>query len=174
MGDVTSTGDVAHAMERGHARRTRPALLLLIILTVLIVIVAAGAWITGYRLNFQTASVPVPPPSASPVAVVRSYVSAYNHRDFATMNALYPNMRRFHESYRYRALGTMNDLQITDSRHDVSYGKHSPYWMVGVEVNFTGLRWSDLADQPGHTGWDYNLQRIGPDHAWRIVDQGVG
>lgn len=170
---MTPSADVASAMGQGRARRTRPTLLLLI-LVALIAVIAAGTWVVGYRPNFQTASVPIPPSNASPVTVVRSYVSAYNHRDFATMTALYPSMRRFHQSYRHRALGTMKDLKITGSHHDNTYGKHSPYWTVDVEVNFTGLRWSDISYQPGRNGWTYDLQRIGPDNAWRIVDQGVG
>jgi len=149
-------------------------MVLLLVLVALIAVIAAGTWVVGYRPNFQTASVPIPPSNASPVTVVRSYVGAYNHRDFTTMTALYPSMRSFDQSYRHRALGTMKDLKVTGSRHDGAYGRQSPRWTVGVEVNFTGLRWSDISYEPGHNGWNYDLQRIGPHRAWRIVDEGVG
>ncbi|GAB3914356.1 hypothetical protein GCM10011575_45270 [Microlunatus endophyticus] len=140
----------------------------------MIMICTSGAWAFGYRLNLQTASVGVPAPSASPDDVVRAYVAAYNHRDFDTMNALYPSQRRFHNANRHRALGTMSHLKIIDSHHDTTYGQHSRYWAVDVALDYTHIRGADIGYQPGTNGWTYELQQVGPDHAWRIVDHGVG
>jgi len=81
--------------------RHREWIVLAIILIILIAIRTAGTWAFGYRLNLQTASVPLPAPTASPEDVVRAYVNAYNHRDFDTRNALDPNERSIHHAYRH-------------------------------------------------------------------------
>jgi hypothetical protein len=155
-----------------HSRRSWiPVATILIILAA---ICATGAWASGYRLNLPTASIPVPAPTAGPDDIIRAYVNAYNHRDFDTMNALYPSLRRFHQEYRYRAIGTMSDAKIVGSHHDITHGTHSPYWAVDVTLSYTHMHGVDIGYPPGPNGWTYYLQRIGPDHAWRIVDHGVG
>jgi len=139
-----------------------------------IVICTVGAWAFGYRLNLQTASIRIPAPSASPDDVVRAYVAAYNHRDFDTMNALYPGERRFHDANRHRALGTMSHVKIIDSRQDTSYGEDGDYWAVEVTLDYTHTQGTDISYPPGPNGWTYELEQVGPEHAWRIIDHGVG
>jgi len=156
---------------KSPARWPRRAAVLII---VLIVITTAGAWVFGYRLNIQTATVPIPAANASPETVVRTYVRAYNHRDFDTLAALYPGERRFYQAERHRMLGKMSNLKIVGSHRDTSYGRHSPLWAIDVELNYTGIRGSDIAYQPGPNAWTYDLDRSGPNHAWRIADHGVG
>jgi hypothetical protein len=90
------------------------------------------------------------------------------------MTALYPNERRFHQDYRHRAIGTMSDVKIVGSQLDTTTGKHGPYWAVDVTLNYTHMQGVDIGYSPGPIGWAYDLQRLGPDHAWRIVDHGVG
>ncbi|WP_091523754.1 hypothetical protein [Microlunatus soli] len=146
-----------------------------IVLTIiLITITTAGAWSLGYRLNLQTASVPIPASTASPETVVRTYVRAFNHRDFNTLAALYPHEQRLYKAERHRVIGTMSDVKIIRSRYDTSYGRQSPYWAIDVELNYTGLRGADIAYQPGPNAWTYYLERSGPRHAWRIADHGAG
>lgn len=130
-----------------------------------------GAWFFGYRLNVPTASVPVPSAGASPDQVVLAYVEAYNHRDFDAMAAIYPAAGR---PDRYRAMGTMRDLTISSSGPDSTGPSDRARWAVRVQLRFTGLRGSDLAYDEGPNGWAYHLEPIGPDRAWRIVDQGNG
>lgn len=167
------TANVGGAVDesRTHWPRWFP---LLIIVVVLIAVIAAGAWLSGLRLNMQTADVPVPASNASPETVVRTYVKAYNHRDFDTMAALYPGERSLYKAERYRVMGTMSDFKITGSHHDTTHGRHSSYWDIDVEFNYTGLRDSDNPYPPGPNAWTYVLDRSGPDHAWRIFDHGVG
>ncbi|MBO0810552.1 MAG: hypothetical protein J2P23_00740 [Microlunatus sp.] len=152
----------------------RPWIPLLTVLIILIAICTAGAWAFGYRLNLQTAAVPIPASAASPDDVVRAYTSAYNHRDFDAMDTLYPSQRDFHQAYRHRAIGTMSDLKITGSKHDTTYGEHSHYWAVDVTLNYTDMQGVDIGYPPGPNAWTYYLQRLGPNRAWRIVDHGVG
>lgn len=164
---------VAGASDQFQPAR-RPWIALLAILITLIAICMTGAWAFGYRLNNQAASVPIPSSTASPDDVVRAYTDGYNHRDFDTMNALYPNQRSFHQAYRHRAIGTMSNLKITGSQHDRTYGKHSRYWAVYVTLNYTHMQGADIGYPPGPNAWTYYLQQIGPHHAWRIIDHGVG
>lgn len=168
------TRSVAAADAPDPRASRRPWIALVTILIILIAIVTAGAWLSGYRPNLQSASVPVPASTASPDDVVRAYTDAYNHRDFDTMNMLYPTQRSFHQAYRHRAIGTMSDLKITGSQHDTTYGKHSPYWAVDVTLNYTHMQGVDIGYPPGPNAWTYYLEQIGPHHAWRIVDHGVG
>ena len=168
---MPTTATVGGTEERSPARWPRRAIVLII---ALIALTLAGAWVFGYRLNIQTASVPLPPADASPETVIYTYVRAYNHRDFTTLAALYPGERRFYQAERHRMLGKMSDFTIVGSYRDTSYGKHSPYWAIDVELNYTGIRGSDSAYPPGPNGWTYYLYRSGPNHAWRIADHGVG
>ena len=108
-----------------------------------------------------------------PEDVVRAYVDAYNHRDFAARAELYPFLTVPSWYEQRRAIGTMDDLEIISSAKDVTYGPNSPYWMVVVHLRFTGLQGSDLNLGNGPTGWAYWLER-GPDGAWRIADHGNG
>jgi hypothetical protein len=170
---MTRSATVAGYADQSQTLR-RPWIPLLTILIISIAICTAGAWTFGYRLNLQTASVPIPAPTASPDDVVRAYVSAYNHRDFDTMTALYPSKRRFHQDYRHRAIGTMSDVKIVGGPHDTTNGNHSPFWAVDVTLKYTHMQGVDIGDSPGPNGWTYDLQRLAPDHAWRIVDHGVG
>ena len=140
---------------------------------VLLLALTLGAWAIGYRANIQTAHVAIPDAQASPDDVVRAYVDAYNHRDFAGRAELYPLQTVPSWYEKRRAIGTMNDLQIISSTKDVTYGPNSPYWMVVVHLRFTGLQGSDLNLEDGPTGWAYWLER-GPDGAWRIADHGNG
>ncbi len=135
--------------------------------------VLAVAWSWGFRLNLPTAHVPVPSSRAAPDEVVRAYVEAYNHRDFRTVAELYPSRPIDGFLPRHRGLGTMNDLRISTSGPDTTYGPDSAYWAVGIRIRFSGLAGSDLSYDDGPTGWTYYLQQTGPDHAWRIADHGT-
>ena len=135
----------------------------------------AGAYAVDYRLNLQTGSVPVPIASASPEDVVRAYTDAYDCRDFATMRAIYPSGQSAYS--RFRAMGTMRDLQITRSRtvDDDPRGTTRPghsYVLVSVTLDLTGLTGSDLAYDEGPNGWTYELERSTSAEAWTIVDHG--
>lgn len=129
-----------------------------------VALLAGAAYATGYRVNVQTGSVPVPAAAATPDQVVSAYVDAYNHRDFTTMTAIYP--ARAGAYSRVRAMGRMQDLRIVLSR------PAADGWVVEVRVDFTGLTGSDLAYAPGPNGWHYWLKRPDADHRWTIIDQG--
>lgn len=165
----------------GLTRRSgsyRPVVVALGVAVALAVALGAGYFL-GCRLNLQTRSVPVPTAAASPEEVVRSYVEAYNHRDFATMAAIYPSGQAAFS--RYRAIGTMQDLQITHSRvaTEADLSGTSPkvghrYYRVQVTVDYSGLTGSDLAYEEGPNGWTYWLERRTDSKPWRITDQGNG
>ncbi len=162
------------------ARRSgvRRPLLALVVVVVLVAVVAVG-YVLGIRVNVQTGSVPVPTAAASPEEVVRSYVEAYDHRDFATMGAIYPSEQSGFS--RWRAMGTMRDLQIIGSRiateDDLSgmfpKAGHS-YYRVEVTVDYTGLTGSDFAYDDGPNGWTYWLERGDASQPWIIFDHGNG
>ena len=108
---------------------------------------------------------------------MRSYVEAYDDRDFATMRTIYP--LRQSACSRFRAMGTMRNLEITRSRVatgsdlDGTFPKagHS-YYRVEVTLDLTGLTGSDLAYDDGPNGWTYWLERSTTSDPWRITDQG--
>ena len=63
-----------------------PRLRTLLVAVLVVVMLAAGVWLwRGPRANLS-----MPGPAASPVAVVRTYVTALDERDFAVSNALQP------------------------------------------------------------------------------------
>jgi len=133
----------------GSTRRpgsSRPVVVALAVAVLVAAVLGAG-YLLGYRLNVQTASIPVPTAAASPDDVVRSYVEAYDHRDLDTMRVIYPSGQSAFS--RYRAMGTMGDLRIT-------------------------RRGSDLAYDEGPNGWTYWLERSTTSGPWTITDQGNG
>lgn len=109
---------------RGPAvRRHRATSYALIALALVLSLVAIGAWKVGFRLNLKTAPVPVPPPDASPVQVVRAYLDAYDHRDFRTMSALYP--ADLHSSWleRHREMGSIHVWSAGNAARDAGSGE---------------------------------------------------
>ena len=164
----------------GSTRRpgSRRPLAALAVAVVVAAVLAAG-YVLGVRLNLQTGSVPVPSAAASPEDVVRCYVEAYNDRDFATMQAIYPSGQAAFS--RFRAMGTMRDLRITESRAATDgdlvgtfpEAGHS-YYRVEVALDHTGLTGSDLAVEDGPDGWTYWLQRGATSEPWTITDHGTG
>jgi hypothetical protein len=146
-----------------------------------VAVVLAGilgvAYDLGIRVNVQTGSVAAPTAAASPEEVVRAYVEAYNHRDFATMTTIYPNGQAAFS--RLRAMGTMHHLQILTSRvatdNDLAgtfpKAGHS-YYRVEVRFDYAGLTGSDLTYENGPSGTTYWLERSSTDELWTITDQG--
>lgn len=162
----------------GSTRRTRARRALSALIAVVVLAGGlAGAYVLGIRLNVQTRSVAVPTAAASPEEVVRVYIEAYNHRDFATMTTIYPSQQGAFS--RFRAMGTMHHLRIVSSRvatEDDLAGTfpkagHS-YHRVEVTFDYTGLTGSDLTYQDGPSGSTYWLERSSTDQAWTITDQG--
>lgn len=164
----------------GPTRRSgSPRPLVVLAVAVVVAAVLAAGYVLGIRVNLQTRSIPVPTAAASPEKVVLSYVEAYNHRDFTTMQAIYPSGQPAFS--RFRAMGMMRDLQITESRvateTDLSGTFPKPghsYYRVGVTLDFTGLTGSDLTYDDGPNGWTYWLERGNAAEAWTITDHGNG
>ncbi|SEQ41475.1 Enamine deaminase RidA, house cleaning of reactive enamine intermediates, YjgF/YER057c/UK114 family [Microlunatus flavus] len=135
------------------------------------------AYDLGIRVNVQTRSVPVPTAALSPEDVVRAYVEAYDHRDFTTTSAIYPNGQAAFS--RFRAMGTIRHLTIVESRVATSAdlagtfpeAGHS-YYRVQVSFDYTGLTGSDLAVDDGPSGSTYWLERSSADRPWTIADEG--
>ena len=94
------------------------------------------------------------------------------------MRAIYPSGQA---ALRLRAMGTMRDLQIIDSRTatdaDLSgtfpEAGHS-YYRVEITLDYTGLTGSDIAYQDGPNGWTYWLERGTTSEPWTITDHGTG
>ena len=148
-----------------------------LVVAVALAVVLAAAYGLGYRLNVQTRSVPVPTASMSPEDVVLTYVDAYDHRDFATMATIYPSRQGAYS--RFRAMGTMHDLAITQSRvaTDSDLAGTFPraghrYYRVEATYTYTGLAGSDLAHDDGPAGTTYWLERSSDSEPWTIVDDG--
>ena len=162
----------------GSTRRSgsRRRLVLGLVVAVALAMTLAAGYGLGYRLNLQTRSVPLPTATASPEEVVRTYTEAYDRRDFATMRAIYPSEQ---SASRFRAMGTMRDLQVTQSRSaarsDMSgmfpKAGHSYYW-VKVTLDCTGLTGSDFSFGDGPNGWTYWLERGSASDPWTIIDHG--
>jgi len=162
----------------GSTRRTgtRRALTALVVAVVLAGVLGV-AYDLGIRVNVQTGSVAAPTAAASPEDVVRAYVEAYNHRDFATMTTIYPSGQLAFS--RFRAMGTMHHLQIVESRvaadNDLAgtfpKAGHS-YYRVEVRFDYVGLTGSDLAYENGPSVSTYWLERSSTDELWTITDQG--
>ena len=112
---------------------------------------------------------PLPAAAAAPDQVVRAYIAAYDHHDFTTMQTLYPNGPRPDWWDRHQRMGRMWDVQVTPGVSDASYGGSSSDIDVWVDFRYVGS-----SPQIGYPGPGYRLERQGPDHAWRIVDQGQG
>lgn len=155
--------------------RTRLAAAL--VAAALLALVTGGAYALGYRVNLADGSVAPPSASAGPDAVVRTYVDAFNRRDAATMAAIYPGGDQFH---RFRAMGTMRDLQITSSapmsksyRRGSPAERHRDAYAVQISTDYRGFD-PDLAYEPGRNGWIYFLVRDADYQPWQIVSQGTG
>lgn len=122
---------------------------------------------------------PVPTAAASPDEVVRAYTEAYDHREFATMEAIYPFGQSAYS--RFRAMGTMRDLRITQSRVATATDLNGTfpkagyrYHRVEVLVVYSGLTGSDLATDEGPNEWTCSLERSSDSQPWTITDHGNG
>jgi hypothetical protein len=82
--------------------------------------VLGAGYLLGYRLSVQTGSVPVPTAAASPDEVVRSYVEAYNRRDFAEV--------------------TLDCSGLTGS--DLAYDEGPNRWTYWLERSSVSERWT--------------------------------
>lgn len=87
--------------------RTRPLVIAVLVLVVLL----AVAHPLGYRLNPRTARVGVPAATAAPEQVALAYLDAFNHRDRATMKAIFPSR----SVPRFRAMGRLHDVTVVNS-----------------------------------------------------------
>jgi len=140
----------------------------------LVLVVAVAARTAGWPLGLGRHAVAAPGAAASPEEVVRTYVEAYNHRDFSTMRRIYPSR----PYSRRQVLGTMHDLVVVDSRSLTSAEDGNPpvpgrsYHRVRVTLRFSGLLGSDLAYENGPNGWAYLLERESSTEPWRIADHG--
>jgi hypothetical protein len=150
-----------------------------LLLALVIALLVAAGYNLGYRINLQTKSIPVPTAQTTPDEVVLAYTAAYNHRDFDTMKTIYPSSQDAFS--RFRAMGTMKDVRITQSRpatdSDLSGTFPEPghsYYRVEVSLDYTGLTGSDLAYDSGPNGWTYWLERPDATSPWTIADQGNG
>jgi len=127
-----------------------------LVLVVAVALLAGAGHALGYRLNLQTRAVPVPTAATSPDDVVRTYVEAYDVRDFTTMAAIYPSAQP--ACSRVRAMGTIEDVRIVRSRpataDDMAGMFPEPghgYFMVEVRLTYTGLTGSTSPTGPGPT-----------------------
>lgn len=132
----------------------------------LVVALVAGGWLwLGPRANLS-----LPGPAASPVAVVRTYVTALDERDFAVSNALQPYGSDSH--WWSFEPPTVRNLSITGV-HIYRHGQ-SARWRQTAYVSTTAVfaDWSGMRD--GRAGWGYYLARNSDTRPWRIVDWGQG
>jgi len=168
---------LAEAGARTRRSRPRSVVARALVVTVALAAVLAAAHGLGYRLNVQTGSVPVPAATTSPEDVVRAYTEAYDRRDFATMTTIYPSKQGAFS--RFRAMGTMHDLAITQSREALesdlagTFPKagHS-YYRVEATYRYTGLTGSEVNREDGPGGTTYWLERSSDAEPWTIVDDG--
>ena len=147
------------------------------VVAVVLAAVLAAAHGLGYRVNLQTGSVPAPTPTTSPEDVVRAYTEAYDRRDFATMTTIYPSKQGAFS--RFRPMGTMHNLAITQSRvatdSDLAGTFPEPghrYHRVEATYTYSGLVGSDLAHEDGPAGTTYWLERSSDAEPWTITDDG--
>ncbi|SDU86509.1 hypothetical protein SAMN04488544_1160 [Microlunatus sagamiharensis] len=146
-------------------------------MAVALLVVLVAAYGLGYRVNVQTGSVPVPTAATSPEDVVLTYVDAYDHRDFATLAAIYPSAQGAYS--RFRAMGTMRGPEVTQVQtlnpSDMAGMFPEPghhYRRVEVSFRWTGLTGSDLAREDGPSGSIYWLERSSDSEPWTIRDEG--
>lgn len=141
---------------------------------VAVTIVLALGYLFGYRLNITTAHIALPTAAATPEQVVSTYVDAYDHRDWKTMAAIYPNQI----VDRHRTIGTMTDLTVVSSQALAGPEDGNPahsgvsYYKVRVTLQLHDLTGSDFALKPGLNGWAYLLERRGPGEPWHIAARG--
>ena len=142
-----------------------------------LVLLGLGAYGLGYRLNLMTGRVSVPATGASAEQVSLAYMDAFNHRDTATMAALFPSRGTVS---RFRAIGHYTHVQVT-AGHPMSASEraggvgddHREAYLVAVRLDYTGFNDTEMSYRTGPNGWNYYLVRDDPRERWTIADQGV-
>lgn len=145
------------------------------------VTVGMVSWVVQAPLPEQH-SVPLPPPSASPQVVVRTFVTALDQHDRATAEALYApswfsssntNLPDHDLDLYVRVWITHLSPPQVDT-NDASL----PRGVTGVDVNVTLGGWNRDGGPVGEDGvdghWGYVLAPIGFHGSWRIIDEGFG
>lgn len=168
MSGHSSTWDVLMLTSTGHPRRRW-----LVIATVILIVAGLG---TAWVLTGPTRHVPVPPRSATPEEVVRTYLEASNAHDVATMNAL--TAGNAPRESRFRRTWIVGDVKTYPAAPEsAAGGSAAEGWRqaVRVDVDMHMVKGDDM-NMPDHTDayWGYILGRQTSSERWRIIDQGVG
>ena len=166
---VTSTAKDRRAT-RHPSRRPGSRVVVLAAVPMLFVAAPAAWWVTSPRQE-----VPVPPVSASPDAVVRSYLEASTAHDVDTMNALVEGDHVGRAS-RFDPTWTVRDVKTSPPVPDPWTGdKNTSYpEVVHVDVNLHMIKGHSLNfPDDTDTYWGYILGRRSSADPWRILEQGV-
>ncbi|MCE1180212.1 MAG: DUF4829 domain-containing protein [Micrococcales bacterium] len=117
----------------------------------------------------SSTQVAMPPDDATPEQVVRAYVDAVHAKDCETADALFEDGEG----------SWCGDIDITSltvtsqsqERRETTSGAGPVIERVHVQITTRG---GDVSMPDGEHMWSYLLDRVGPNKAWRIYDQGVG
>jgi hypothetical protein len=156
-------------------------LLALGIAAALVGLAVAGTLLYANRPPGQKRDVALPPRDASPIRVVRAYVSALDARDLATARRLVApgSGQRVSPRFWIDNLDSITGLRVQrPSPLPPRVVGRGPSWQV-VVVNVTfHVQWRWLHDQTGLPEggkfWGYTLARSATTKPWRIIDEGTG
>jgi len=137
-------------------------------LAVALALLVAVIWAVVAPLP-QLRSVPLPPSTASPEQVVRTFVAALDAHDQGTARALC--VRGTPPCGSLDAYVRVGIAQL-GAVPPIPLGGQAGAKRVYVPVDLTGRTRS--GERPGEDGvWGYVLSPVGPQGAWRIVDEGA-
>ena len=141
---------------------------------VALAIALSGACTGGTRATH----IAMPPRSASPATVVRTYLLALNAHDRSTAEKLLaPGHRTVVEREVDSPLTDVRGIthiQIGTVSRQAGQGPYAHWDIVDVVVHFDLSQYHSESMPNGPTDWGYLVGRAQPSDPWRIVDEGVG
>jgi hypothetical protein len=154
------------------ASRSAVRKLMAVVLVTALVILGGVIWAARAPLP-ELRAVPVPPSGAAPEQIVQSFVAALDAHDQATAKALSvpdtPPRGQLDDNVRVKI------VHIGPISPTTAYvpGRNGTVSGLDVEVQLAGRTRS--GGLPGEGGtWEYVLAPVGPQNAWRVVDDGTG
>jgi hypothetical protein len=154
------------------ANRSGVRRLMAAVLVTTLVILGGVIWAARAPLP-ELRAVPLPPSGAAPEQIVQSFVAALDAHDQATAKALSvpgtPPRSQLDDNVRVKV------VHIGPISPTTAYvpGRNGAVSGLDVQVQLAGRTRS--GGLPGEGGaWEYVLVPVGPQNAWRVVDDGTG
>ena len=148
--------------------RRKGRLVLVLVLVVLLGVVVVRRYTC---LRFTSGEVAMPPVTAGPAEVVRTYVAALDEHDLGTATALSTPEHVDEAEDWHRNLISVSDLQVKEPYPDGSDTGYAEAWWVAV--TFDVNRCDRFPRVEGNDSvWGYTVVRNSPAQRWLISNEG--